>query len=189
MLYVYGLIDPITRRIAYIGISSDPDERLKAHMREGRRLRARYGPIGEWIARLADQGHTPQLVILDQGDDEAMVRRETELIRQCRLADPLLCNVNDGAVGRRGRLGVPGAGAPPARGKPKPPGARVYPPKSTMTPQDMRSLRERRGWSQADLAKQLGVHYSAVSLWEAGKRRIPKPVEMSLKLLDIVKAT
>ena len=40
---------------------------------------------------------------------------------------------------------------------------------------ELRDLRERAGWSQAALARALGVRVHAVSRWEAGSRRVPPP--------------
>lgn len=117
MLYVYALVDPTTKGICYIGLTANPGQRLKAHINEGKRLREMYGAIGAWIASLHDRGLVPEMIMLDQGDDVAMIRRETELIRYYRSLNPSLCNICDGSVGARGRLGVEPAGAPPMRGR------------------------------------------------------------------------
>ena len=47
----------------------------------------------------------------------------------------------------------------------------------------IRQLREERGWSQLDLALQLGMEPGSVSAWERGLRR-PKP--RSLLLLSLL---
>lgn len=57
------------------------------------------------------------------------------------------------------------------------------PRRSAMAPEDVRAAREQCGWSQAELARRLGVHYSAVSRWEAGTRAVPQPVAMAIRLL------
>jgi len=38
-----------------------------------------------------------------------------------------------------------------------------------MNPSSLKAERERRGWSQSDLAKKLGVGLSTVGRWEQGK--------------------
>jgi transcriptional regulator with XRE-family HTH domain len=45
-----------------------------------------------------------------------------------------------------------------------------------MAPDELRRVRERLGWTQADLADALGVHRVTVAKWEAGDRSIPEPV-------------
>ena len=47
----------------------------------------------------------------------------------------------------------------------------------------IRQLRKERGWLQADLAEQLGVHRSAVSTWERGVY-LPEPRTL-LRLGDL----
>jgi transcriptional regulator with XRE-family HTH domain len=47
-----------------------------------------------------------------------------------------------------------------------------------MTPLAMREARERRGWSQSEAARQIGVRQSYLSMVEAGKRR-PSPEVLS----------
>jgi len=42
-----------------------------------------------------------------------------------------------------------------------------------MTPEALRSVREELGYSQARLARELGLTRQAVSLWELGDRQIP----------------
>ena len=42
-------------------------------------------------------------------------------------------------------------------------------------PKTIRQLREERGWSQQDLADQLGVIHSMVQKWELGQR-FPHPM-------------
>lgn len=59
------------------------------------------------------------------------------------------------------------------------------PPVESMTPQDIRALREREQVSQPVFARYLNVRKDAVSKWERGEKRPNGP---SLKLLNIVKA-
>lgn len=54
----------------------------------------------------------------------------------------------------------------------------------TLTPEEIRELRQREQTSQAIFAEQLHVSVSLVSQWERGKK---KPSGPSLKLLNLVK--
>ena len=37
-------------------------------------------------------------------------------------------------------------------------------------------MRERLGWTQEDLARELGVHRVTVARWETGEHSVPAPV-------------
>ena len=56
-------------------------------------------------------------------------------------------------------------------------------PVLTLTPDDIRSLREREGASQAVFARYLNVSTGLVSQWERGEKQ---PQGASLKLLSLV---
>lgn len=40
-----------------------------------------------------------------------------------------------------------------------------------MTPEEIKAIREVFGWTQADLAREMGVSTNAISRWEQGNRR------------------
>ena len=48
-------------------------------------------------------------------------------------------------------------------------------------PEQIKSLREKRGWTQLDLATRLGVEQSTVSRWE---RDISRPIGVYLNFLE-----
>ena len=52
-----------------------------------------------------------------------------------------------------------------------------------MTPQQIRALRESRGWSQQQLADRLGISQPAVSMMEAGERPVTRRTERQLEAL------
>ena len=45
-----------------------------------------------------------------------------------------------------------------------------------MKSDDVRRMRERLGWTQEDLARELGVHRVTVARWETGEHSVPAPV-------------
>ena len=55
---------------------------------------------------------------------------------------------------------------------------------SDLEPTELRYMRARTGWSEADLAQALGVSSNVtVSRWESGTRRIPRPTERLFRVL------
>jgi len=53
-----------------------------------------------------------------------------------------------------------------------------------MTGKELQRLRKARELTQAELAAELGVHWSTVARWEQGVRMIPEPVTRLVKLLS-----
>jgi transcriptional regulator with XRE-family HTH domain len=53
-----------------------------------------------------------------------------------------------------------------------------------MTKDDLKKWRGRNGYSQAKLAKALGVAVMTVSRWETGNRTIPVLLNLALKWLE-----
>ncbi|MDI9556971.1 MAG: helix-turn-helix domain-containing protein [Syntrophorhabdus sp.] len=54
-----------------------------------------------------------------------------------------------------------------------------------MTPQDLKTWRYKTGFSQAGLAKTLGVTVMTVSRWERGTREIPPFLYLALGYLEL----
>lgn len=92
---IYGLYDPRDGALRYIGAGFNCEERLAAHISEGRRNVRSYK--ANWIAGLLRNGLRPEcrvLVIL-QGVVEA-ARVERALIRKHREIGTRLTNISDG---------------------------------------------------------------------------------------------
>lgn len=60
--YIYGLVDPITEYVRYIGKSDTPKLRLKGHLTK-QQLRPKSHKV-YWIKGLLDAGEKPQIIIL-----------------------------------------------------------------------------------------------------------------------------
>lgn len=56
--------------------------------------------------------------------------------------------------------------------------------KKPMTKEELKKWRERNGYSQAKLAKALGVAVMTVSRWETGLRSIPVFLNLALNWLE-----
>jgi DNA-binding transcriptional regulator YiaG len=52
-----------------------------------------------------------------------------------------------------------------------------------MTPAHLKQLRGQLGYTQAELAKAIGVHVMTVSKWETGVSGIPEPVAKLVQLM------
>ncbi len=53
----------------------------------------------------------------------------------------------------------------------------------TMGPKELKAIRAQLGFSQADLARALGVSRAAVCYWEKGKRKIDNVLVLALEHL------
>lgn len=95
MIYIYGLVDPFTDKIRYIGKSVRPKERLTNHCND-RSVTWRTN----WIQSVIKMGKRPQLLILQtlkDGDDWQKI--ETEWIKKGRNNGWKLTNCTDGGDG------------------------------------------------------------------------------------------
>lgn len=67
--WIYGLADPVTNEIRYVGQTRSPSERLAVHVGDALRLNEEDGPQrpkDKWIARLLSADLEPVMVILDE---------------------------------------------------------------------------------------------------------------------------
>lgn len=68
--YIYGLFDPSEQIIRYVGQSIRPSFRLAGHLKTGGRN------LKEWVAKLADAGRYPCMIILETCDFDSVQARE-----------------------------------------------------------------------------------------------------------------
>lgn len=90
---IYGLIDPGTGALRYIGKANNSHKRLASHIRDSRR---RSTPVYAWIRKLADFGLEPDLLVLSICGDESWQWEERRLIASARSQGLRLLNVADG---------------------------------------------------------------------------------------------
>lgn len=108
--FVYGLTDPTTQKVHYIGRSSNPERRRKHHC-----YKANSEEMGRWIRGLQAQGEEPTLVLLE-GPVKLEEARKLELAwieRGWREDWPLLnahSIPDDGPHPDSQDLGIPGRG-------------------------------------------------------------------------------
>lgn len=86
---IYGLADPVTKEIRYIGKAKNPAERYKGHLRDASR---RTTPVYRWINSLTDK---PELIVLASCLTSDWQSVEKQVIAQYRQ-DHQLLNLADG---------------------------------------------------------------------------------------------
>jgi hypothetical protein len=86
---IYGLSDPNTQEIRYIGKANNPAERYKGHLRDASR---RTTPVYHWINSLQDKPHLIVLASCLTSDWQSV---EKQIIAQYR-EDHSLLNLADG---------------------------------------------------------------------------------------------
>lgn len=122
---LYGLLDPATLKLRYVGVTycaDGPDKRYRQHLSSARNPRT---PCAHWIASLAKRGLKPSFVIFaDTYSGRDMYEMEVDIIARQRAAGTPLLNVTPG--GRGGGIGPKSAEhaariSAGLKGKPKPP--------------------------------------------------------------------
>lgn len=77
MVYIYGLLCPLSGEIRYIGKSIDPERRVKGHM-SAARAGSYSHHTSRWLRKLDRCGLAPEIVVLQEvpeGDDWRQVER------------------------------------------------------------------------------------------------------------------
>lgn len=100
MTTVYGLVDPRSGAVRYVGRTTDVQRRFRAHMSdETVSANPTVSTKRAWINELSAAGLVPELRILEKCEDAAAPDAESNWIRS--MAGPLL--INQGPYGNRGR--------------------------------------------------------------------------------------
>ena len=89
---IYGLFDPDSGQIRYIGKANCAAKRLKSHLLDARH---RNRPVCNWIRGLTEQGKLPRLEVLETVDRASWQDAEKRVIAEYRKTAKLL-NLADG---------------------------------------------------------------------------------------------
>jgi hypothetical protein len=93
MVQIYGLSDPVTGALRYVGKANNAQARLKSHLRDCRR---RKTPVYSWMRKLLNSGGVPALVILAECSQEDWPFVEQSMIAAKRLEGAKLLNLAKG---------------------------------------------------------------------------------------------
>lgn len=75
MVKIYALCDPFTRRIRYIGQTSDLRRRYWQHLKAGK-LGKPDTYVYRWISNVLSKGEVPSLLVLEEVDDTSWIEAE-----------------------------------------------------------------------------------------------------------------
>jgi len=90
---IYGLYDPVTKKIRYIGKAKCAVKRLKGHLREKNRMKS---PLYQWINKLKKSGHSPIMKVISSVPEDSWRDAEMLAIKFFRDNGERLLNVADG---------------------------------------------------------------------------------------------
>lgn len=97
---VYGLVDPRTDQVRYVGKAADPEARLRQHLRPSSlKLKSKKN---SWLKAVIAAGLEPQLVIIDRVPEDQADDAERIHIWTYRELGYDLTNGTDGGDGFRG---------------------------------------------------------------------------------------
>lgn len=92
-MVIYGLFDPRTGKLRYIGKARDAQKRLKQHLRDTMR---RDTPVYRWLRKIAALGLSPLVTVLQRVKAEDWREAEMKLIARARQSGMPILNVADG---------------------------------------------------------------------------------------------
>lgn len=98
--WIYGLKDPQTGEIRYVGKALTPEIRRLSHIRNAKKWDKSHK--GNWIKSLLKKGMAPSLVLLRETDDSKWQQDEMELIAFGRANGWPLTNMTSGGDGFHG---------------------------------------------------------------------------------------
>jgi hypothetical protein len=87
MVEIYGLHDPDTKALRYVGKAKCAQSRFKRHIAESR---TETRPVCQWIAALIADGKLPEVRVLEAVPDDQWKAAERRLIAEHRKTSDLL---------------------------------------------------------------------------------------------------
>jgi group I intron endonuclease len=101
-MLVYGLVDPHTKEVRYVGKQGGKSSRFTQHMKPSTYTK-RSGHVYSWIRHLVENGVEPKQVILAEcSTQEELNEAEKAFIAYFRGTSNRLCNHTDGGDGAPG---------------------------------------------------------------------------------------
>jgi hypothetical protein len=96
---IYGLVDPITSKLRYVGCTINLKRRVKAHLQEAASHTTTHRTA--WIKGLLLRNLTPLVIVLEMCSSNDLFDREREYITSLRQRGYELVNSTDGGDGLR----------------------------------------------------------------------------------------
>jgi predicted GIY-YIG superfamily endonuclease len=92
LICIYALIDPIDKKVKYVGQTKDPSKRYNEHIRT-----AKYHVTlkEQWIHALLTVGHMPEFKVLELCTSLNKDEREKYYIQKYRKKNKYLFNIMD----------------------------------------------------------------------------------------------
>jgi predicted GIY-YIG superfamily endonuclease len=84
--YVYGLIDPRTHKVFYIGRTKSPNDRLREHIKNAARKDTRKN---RHIVEILSKGFEPKMTLLESGNKQDIIQKENEYIKKYSVSHKL----------------------------------------------------------------------------------------------------
>lgn len=101
--FIYGLVDPITKQLRYVGQTRRGFKRIKEHLRPSVLKRESHTHKSRWISKLKDLGQKPEVVVFQFfEDDEWLNEAEKRWIEYFKQAGHSLVNGTEGGDGSSG---------------------------------------------------------------------------------------
>ena len=98
--FIYGLVDPRSPEvIRYVGKANDVEERLRRHLRMGKRGFRHNNKLLKWIEELLAAELKPSIVVLEEVCFDDWQQCEKRWIVKMREANPDLLNLSSGGDG------------------------------------------------------------------------------------------
>jgi group I intron endonuclease len=92
-IYIYGLVDAINNELKYIGKSINPKSRYKKHLQDSIK---KISYKDKWIYSLLEKNIKPELLIIDEVDNESWVFWEKHYISYYKSIGCKLTNLSEG---------------------------------------------------------------------------------------------
>lgn len=100
---IYGLVDPRTNQLKYIGFAINPQERYLEHMKP--RSRKAHTHKNHWLNQLVEQGLKPEQIILEVLSEASMLPEAEQFwIEYFKSLGCNLTNHGNGGIGSLGRV-------------------------------------------------------------------------------------
>ncbi len=99
-VYIYGLVDPRTEQIRYVGQTKDIKRRLRNHLNDAKRGVKSHKH--SWIRKLLVEKVKPKITVIEKCNSRNADEREEYWIVYYRETEAGLTNQTDGGYGARG---------------------------------------------------------------------------------------